>query len=170
MLPESLVAHANEEAINLHAFNGSLDDMPDYEEVYYLPYAYEDNEESQGKQPKLNSILIYPPVRHTYGSYPLFPQHFQKPEIEKNIPKAALTIQEGAKLIDMKDQAVGVVRELIATPTTDRVTDILYEDLDGKMKRIPIHWVQSMHENSVRLAVSARLMRNVPEYKIAAPA
>ena len=169
VLPESLVANANDEAIQLYDFDGSLDDMPDYEDVHYVPYNYEATGPNTS-EPIVNSVLIYPPVRRPYGSYPAFPQQFQQKVVEKNIPSSTIAIEKGATLVDLEGEEIGEITELIATATDDRATDIVFEDTDGVVKRIPIQWVQDMHEDSVRLAVSATLLSHIPEHHIVEPA
>ena len=168
VLPESLVGQTDEEGIHLYQFDGSLGDMPDYEETHFLPYNYVDNEDDDSTQ-VINTVMMYPPVGRPYGTFPIFPQEFQTQVVEKNIPKAAIAIQEGATLVDMEGEELGEITEVIATATADRVTDIVFKDTDGNMKRIPIHWVQDMFENSVRLAISEEMLNNVPEHRIAEP-
>ena len=171
VLPESLVATANDETIQLYEFDGSLDDMPDYEDVHYIPYNFD--YEATGpstSEPIANSVLLYPPVRRPYGSYPAFPQQFQQKVVEKNIPSSAITIEKGATLVDLEGEEVGEITELIATSPDDRATDIVFEDKDGTVKRIPIQWVQDIHEDAVRLAISATLLSHLPEHHIMEPA
>jgi sporulation protein YlmC with PRC-barrel domain len=164
VLPQSLVASTTGQEINLYQFEGTLDDMPDYEEINYVmagDYTFDQDENDSSMRP----LFVYPPLGQPLGVYPIFPRMLQQPVVEKNIPLDKVAIQDGARIIALHGDDLGEIMEIITDPITDQATDIVIQDPDGQRKRIPINWVKDLQENSIQLIVDANLVEHLPEHR-----
>ena len=160
VIPMDLVGSVTEDRITLQGSKEHLDELPEYEETHYvLP----DEQAS-------NSAYWYPPVDWgaAAGRYPaaFYPQAYYVKKTEKNIPEGTIALAEGAKVISQDGDHVGNIETLITDSKEDRVTHVVVSSglLVKERKVIPAHWLDTVSDDEVHLAVESRVLEHLPEY------
>jgi uncharacterized protein YrrD len=77
-----------------------------------------------------------------------------------------IALSEGAKVIAENGEHVGNIETLITDPKDDRVTHVVIASglLTKERKIIPVHWLNTVLDDEVRLSVDSRLLERLPEY------
>jgi hypothetical protein len=88
-------------------------------------------------------------------------------EKHRNIPEDTVPLKEGTEILSSDDKHVGNVERLFVQTDSNKVTHFLISQgvLFQDRKLIPAHWVKSVDEDRVSLAVSSELLERLPSYK-----
>ncbi len=181
-----LVDSATEKRVTLTRTDHNLQDLPAFEETYYIPL----EEEDYPVTPETEAVAFpnyaapasygYAPLGTAWWGYGGF---FGMPpadpvatsgygadyvqRTQRNIPEGAVAVKEGAKVLSMSGDHVGDVEEIFTDPQSSHVTHILISQgvLFKDHKLVPTNWIESTAENEVRLTVNTSLVDRLPEYE-----
>jgi uncharacterized protein YrrD len=160
-IPVELVASATAERIDLRAEAGHPDDLPRYEETYYI--MPDDSEYSIGyAQPYVAPLYYYPPVGLASPIAPMIPEgHAEK---YRNVPAGNVVVDTGSAVMSRDGQHVGDVQRVITDSRTNEVTHFVISQglLLRDEKTVPMAWVAEVGDNEIHLAVNASLLEQVP--------
>ena len=166
VVPMDLVGSVTDERISLQGSKEHLDELPEYEETHYIPRDATVDDD-------MSTLYWNPPVYagggySGYGQYPvIYPQSLYIRRTEKNIPEGMVALAEGAKVLAEDGEQVGNIETLITDPKDERVTHLVISSglLMKERKIIPSHWLGTVAEDEVHLAVDSRLLERLPEYR-----
>ena len=176
LLPEDKVVpidyfqSAAEDQAILHSNTDDLDALPSFEETHYIPWEEETVSPRTGYA---QSYYWYPPAATPWWGYPGYAGYYgyapyvTPRQVERNIPKGSVPLEEGAKVVSADGEAVGSVKRIFTDTKTDRVTHfVVSEGLIFKEKRlIPTAWVKNIKEDEVELSVDAKVVERLREYE-----
>ena len=116
---------------------------------------------SQGGAPRYGAVpsyYSYPP--HRYVGYPLM-------ELTRNIPEHTIPLREGTDVISFDGEHIGDIERLFVAADSNRATHfVISQGLVFKdRKLIPAHWVRTVDEDKVELAVSSKRLEDLPAYE-----
>jgi hypothetical protein len=141
--------------------------MPRFEETHYVRL---DEGEWRNAPDRYGAgyalpLYWYPPVASVLESPGLVgpPATAYVPRTERNTPEGTVALEAGARVIAADGQHVGNVEEVLTEPEADRATGIVISQgllLKGK-KRIPVHWIRTVGDDEVHLAVGSRLLERL---------
>ena len=167
VVPIDLIAAGKEGRITLHIDKDKLEQLPDFEETYFVVL----NERELGRDAEsaargnAPSLYWYPPYLET----PLAPMaSFRQPayvaETRTNIPQDTVAVAEGARVITRDGQYVGNVEQVLTDSRADRVTHFLIARglLKKEKKLIPAGWLDRLGEDELRLAVGSSTVERLP--------
>jgi len=166
VVPMDLIGSVTDERISLQGSKEHLDELPEYEETHYIPRDATVDDD-------MSTLYWNPPVYagggySGYGQYPVvYPQSLYIRRTEKNIPEGMVALAEGAKVLAEDGEHVGNIETLITDPKDERVTHLVISSglLTKERKIIPSHWLGTVAEDEVHLAVDSRLLERLPEYR-----
>ena len=165
VVPVDLLDEASADGVVLHPNIGNLDELPPFEETYYLPiYEMDYRPTDVGA-----SLYYYPPVGIAAGSLGGFfttePPYLV--ETERNVPEGSIVLKEGSRVISRDDKHVGNVERVFANSRDARVTHLLISQglLLKERKLVPVYWVNHVYEDEVYLTVNSQLLDRLPAYK-----
>lgn len=185
VVPLTLVASAEEDGIVLREDAGDLEQLPAFEERYYVPVD-EPTIAPQGGAatagvgaagaPRLYS---YPPVLggeaaglggHVNTQTSLGALSIQQPVVERTeraIPDDNVAIRSGARVVAADGQQVGSVEQVLTNPNADQVTHFVISQglLFKERKLVPVGWVSQIGEDEVQLAVDAGFLGKLSGYE-----
>ncbi len=163
VVSEKFIVTGKGDRITLRMKSDKLNELPDYEETYYVTL----NEEELARTEK--TPIFYAPVSYWYPPYPemVVAPYIEPPyemETRLNIPKGTVAMKEGAKVITRDKQHVGNVEQVLTSAKTDRVTHFMIAKglLLKEKKMIPVGWIDTLEEDEVRLAVVLRTVQELP--------
>lgn len=149
-----------------------FDKLPPFEETHFVRAT---DEEPSDPVPSDDPAYYYSPAYYWYPShsnvgYPgLGFGYFTWPgrETRRNIPEDTVALKEGADVISSDGEHVGDIERLMIEPETKETTHFLISQgmLFKDRKLVPAHWVKSVEEEKVYLAVPARLLERLPAYR-----
>jgi uncharacterized protein YrrD len=186
VLPVTMVAAAEPERVSLRPDAGDLSHVPDFEEAHYVmaddatpAAAARATDEAPAISPGATrtvttivgapAMLWNPPAIgvNNYGPAVSVEAPRVVKVIDRNIPDNTVPLKEGAKVVAADGETVGHVERVFVNSDTKQATHLLVEH--GKLakthKTIPVHWVDTVFEREVHLAVSSRLLEGLPEFK-----
>jgi uncharacterized protein YrrD len=171
VVPLDYVDSATEERVVLRKGHQDPDDFPDFEETHYVHVKEESMAKKHGSG-GLNPLAYYYPMpggawwRARNFFYPGIPKPSFVRKTEVNIPEGTVALEEGAKVVSTEGENVGEIERVYADAEEQRVTHLLIsQGLLSKSRRlIPTMWVDSVHEDIVRLCVSERFVESLPQY------
>lgn len=163
VVPVDLVAETTENQIILRDEAGVLDAFPPFEERHLID-ADGDSEQNPADAPQV-----------IYGAPGFGPMMVQAPgqqvvtQVEQNIPQGTVAMKEGAKVLAAEGEHVGNVERVLADPSVDQVTHLLISRglFMKENKLIPIKWVMSLGEETVRLRVKKTSVEELDTIPIA---
>jgi len=166
VVPMDLIGSVTDERISLQGSKEHLDELPEYEETHYIPRDATVDDD-------MSTLYWNPPVYagggySGYGQYPVvYPQSLYIRRTEKNIPEGMVALAEGAKVLAEDGEHVGNIETLITDPKDERVTHLVISSglLTKERKIIPSHWLGTVAEDEVHLAIDSRLLERLPEYR-----
>lgn len=172
VVPFNKVNLADEHDIVLKESIGDFNDLPPFEETHFVQAAGQDvNAPTPDDPPHLRVVPAYywyPPAGYMEvpGSgigYENWPQI----QTKQNIPEETVALKEGSTVVSSDGRHVGNIERLVLDRESNRVTHFLISQglLFKDRKLIPAHWVRSLEEDKVHLAVSADVLETLPEYK-----
>ena len=168
VVPFEMVTLTDRDQVVLSEEVGDFDSLPAFEETNYVRAEDADN-------PDLPTPVIpYAPSYYWYPSRTMsvpgsgmgyFP--WAPTETKRNIPEDTVPLKEGTDVISSDGEHVGDVERLIVAPDSNKATHFLISQglffKDRKM--VPAHWVTSVEEDKVHLAVPARLLERLPAFE-----
>jgi len=164
LVPIDLVAKADEDEIRLREFPGDLDDLPAFEETFYVSLNQEEvqRHDLDYAGPPAYWYPFYPPGG---GSVPVVFPTIER--TERHIPEETVPVIVGAKVVNAEGEHVGDVEEVLTDPAADRATHFLVSKglLLKERKLIPTQWVSDFSEDEIRLAVGSGMLEDLPEYE-----
>ncbi|RIK42450.1 MAG: hypothetical protein DCC55_08765 [Chloroflexi bacterium] len=173
VVPTDLIDVATEEEVRLRADVEDLDDLPRFEERYYIPPEDFSGAEGEMGYPVgyARPYYWYPPVGAAglgyYGGAYGYPTAPYVTHTVLNIPEGTIALQEGARVISADGKEVGNVEEVVTDANIERATHLLITEgwLFTEKRLIPVDWIKDVAEDEIRLAVSSRTLEQVPEYQ-----
>ncbi|HXF62093.1 MAG TPA: PRC-barrel domain-containing protein [Caldilineaceae bacterium] len=174
VIPTDLVETAVEDQVQLRGDIEDLDELPNFEETYYIPPeempegSARDAGYAAGYAP---ALYWYPPVGAAwpgyytgYYGYPLTPY---VTHTERNVPEGTVALKEGAEVISADGERVGTVEEVLTNRDLNRATHLVISEgwLFKEKRVIPVDWIRDMSEDNIHLAVKASVLARVPAYQ-----
>ncbi len=183
VVPLTLVARADDEGIMLREDAGNLEQLPEFEERYYVPA------DNSGVAPGAAvttsaagisgapAVYPYPPVlggemgglgnvntRATLGALTV-----PEPVVERTeraIPDDNVAIRPGVRVVSADGQQVGAVEQVLTGEHADEVSHFVVAQglLFKDRKLVPVGWVSEIGEQEVRLAVDGAFVATLPSY------
>ncbi len=169
VVPIAMVSTATEDRVVLNQKIEDLDQLPLFEEAHFVELNQADvtaiGPSSYRYAP---AYYWYPPAG--FISYPGFgPGYYGWPPVEttRNIPADTVPLKEGADVISSDGKHVGDVERLFVDRDSNRATHFLISEglLFKERKLVPAHWVRSVEEDKVHLAVPSILLERLPAYQ-----
>jgi uncharacterized protein YrrD len=170
VLPVDRIEKTTDERVILAKSAGDPDKWPDFEEKHHVPA------DDMGPYPNLPAGSARPFVWYhlhkghpwwRIGDYPGYSAPSFTTRIERNIPDNAIPLEEGATVVSKDDETLGNVERIFVEPEENRAAHLLVSGglLSKEKKLIPTHWVDSVSEKTVRLAVEKKLIDKLPEFQ-----
>lgn len=172
VVPFELVSSTSEDSLILSDEVGEFDKLPPFEETHFIRVTDDDpGDPVPSNQPAYQyapAYYWYP--SHGYTGFPGFgPGYYPTPvtETKRNIPEDTIALQEGTDVISSDGEHVGDVERLLIEPESNKATHFLISQgmLFKDRKLVPVHWVRSVEEDKVHLAVSSRLLERLPAHQ-----
>jgi uncharacterized protein YrrD len=143
--------------------NAEPEQLPTFEETHYFPLDKESRAELgfTYREPLLWGGWLRGGL--------LMPRELTGERTERNIPEGDVAVPEGTEVRDLHDEHVGRVDEVVTAPTSGAITHLVIEagHLWGKQRKaVPINWVATFGEEQVALAVGAKTLEKLPEYRL----
>jgi Uncharacterized protein conserved in bacteria len=161
VLPFQMVTPGTGDRIVLKEEAGNPEKLPPFEEKYFVRA----EEEAVG-------LIAHPTLQSdsTYYWYPAYERENpveQSVQTHRNIPENKILLKEGAHVISADGEHVGDIERLLVEPDSNKATHFLISQglLFKDRKLIPAHWVKTLEEDKVHLAVPSRLLEHLPSYK-----
>jgi len=172
VVPLDKVNSASEHDVILNENVDDFEDLPPFEETHFVRVDGDDVDTPvTDESPHVRvapAYYWYPPsgylgVPASGIGYENWPQVATK----QNIPDETVALKEGSKVISSDDRHVGNVERLMVDTASNRATHFLISQglLFKDRKLVPAHWVKTMEEDKVYLAVSSNVLENLPSYK-----
>ena len=169
VVPLRMINSATEERVVLNEDTGDFEQLPPFEETHFVELTEDDT--SPAERPTYRyatAYYWYPPSG--YMGYPAYGLgYYNRPPVktQQNIPENTIPLKEGANVISSDDEHVGDVERLFVDPDSNRATHFLISQglLFKERKLVPAHWVRSVEEDKVYLAVPSRLLERLPAYQ-----
>lgn len=172
VVPFQLISSTSEPKLVLSDEVGDFDELPSFEETHFIPA---DDDIPRDPISANRPTYPYAPAYYWYPShantgFPGFgPGYYptRLTETTRNIPDDTISLQEGTDVISSDGQHVGDVERLFVEPESNRATHFLISQglLFKDRKLVPVHWVRSIEEDKVHLAVSSRLLERLPAHQ-----
>ena len=169
VVPIAMVSTATEERVVLNQKIEDFDQLPSFEETHFVELKETD------LPPTGSSTYRYAPAYYWYPpsgyiGYPGFgPGYYGWPPLEttRNIPADTVPLKEGADVMSSDGEHVGNVERLFVEAESSKATHFLISEglLFKERKLIPAHWVRTIEEDKVHLAVPSRLLGRLPAYQ-----
>lgn len=172
VVPFEMVNFASEDRVVLNEDIGNFDQLPPFEETHYIQ-ATDEDPRTLGTPG--DPVYQYAPAYYWYpsrmhvgfpglglGYFPGAPT-----ETTRNIPGDTVPLTEGANVMSSDGEHVGDVARLLVDSDSNKVTHFLISQglLFKDQKLVPAHWVKSIEENKLYLAVPSRLLERLPSYE-----
>lgn len=183
VVPLTLVARADDDGVTLREDAGDLEQLPEFEERYYVPA------DDAGAAPgaaataagagisAAPTVYPYPPVvggeaaglsnantQGTMGALTV-PQPVVE-RTERAIPDDNVAIPSGARVISADGQHVGSVEQVLTGEHADQVSHFVISQglLFKDRKLVPVGWVGEIGESEIHLAVDAAFLAKLQSY------
>jgi uncharacterized protein YrrD len=183
VLPVAMVRQTTEEAVTLDRNATDLERLPDFEETHYVNVddAEWNERRAAGASAARARAREYSPAMYWYPPTSVLAPgqaaaatvpYYEMPavaatETTRNIPDNTVALKEGADVVSADGEKVGSVERVFAERDTNRATHLLVSQgmLFQSHKPIPTTWIEAVTEDEVRLAVSSKLLKALPEYE-----
>lgn len=171
VVPFEMVSTATDDKVVLREEVGDFDELPPFEEAHFIPAIDDPTRPGPAGDP----LYPYAPAYYWYPSR--LNVDFPGPgpgylpgapaETKRNIPEDTVALKEGANVMSSDNEHVGDVERLFVDADSNKVTHFLVSQglLFKDRKLVPAHWVSSVEENKVYLAVPSRLLERLPSYQ-----
>ncbi|RPI82985.1 MAG: PRC-barrel domain containing protein [Chloroflexi bacterium] len=171
VVPIDMIDTSREDKITLETGIDSFDDLVPFEETHYMGVDEAEWYRSPGatSEPEYDyaPVFYYYPPFGGYGGYATYAYANRPVETERNIPEDTIPLQKGVDVLSVEGEKVGNVEQIFVDADSNQATHFLISSglLFKERKLIPIHWVKNIHEDLITLAVSTRMLENLPDYK-----
>ena len=176
VVPIGMEATATEDRVILRRSEAIIEDLPEFEETYYVPAGERDYHAGTvvGSESYAEPLYNYPPAGTAwwgYGAYLGAPPVDVRPDyaerVHKNIPEGMVAVKEGARILSLDGDHVGSVEEIFTDAETNHATHIIISQglLFKDRKLIPTNWVKEAGEDEIILTVNTQLIDSLPEYQ-----
>ena len=172
VVPFEMVTSATGEKIVLNEELGDFDALPPFEETHFIRAT---DDRPDDPQPTPDPDYAYTPAYYWYpaqsniGFPGLALGHYAWPSGDKkrNIPEDTVPLKEGTNVVSSDGEHVGDVERLFLEPDSNKVTHFLISQgvLFKDQKLVPAHWVKSVDEDRVHLAVSSKVLERLPAHQ-----
>jgi uncharacterized protein YrrD len=171
VIPVDMLESADSESAVMRSYTGDPDDLPNFEETYYVPAERVYEGTIADPVDTAGTLYMYPPVgMFSYsaglarGVYPTERRYMES--TRQNIPENTLALKEGAQVLNLDDEVVGHIESIIIDEETGFVTHVVISQgfLFTRSKLIPASWLQSLDEDSMLLVVDTDLVNGLPDY------
>jgi uncharacterized protein YrrD len=169
VVPIGMISTATEERVVLNQKIEDFDQLPSFEETHFVELTEADSGLTGPSTYRYAPAYYwYPPSG--YIGYPAFgPGYYGWPPVEttRNIPADTIPLKEGADVISSDGEHVGDVERLFVDSESNKATHFVISEglLFKERKLIPAHWIRSVEENKLNLAVPSRLLERLPAYQ-----
>jgi uncharacterized protein YrrD len=169
VVPTTLIDMAIEDRVQLRAGVQNLDDLPPFEEAYYVTPG--DGTEGAYGAGYARPLYWNPPIGAAwtgyYGGYYGYPLAPYVAFTEQNIPEGTVGLKEGARVTSADGENVGHVERVFTNDELNRATHLLVAEgwLFKEKRLVPVDWVRSVDEDEIHLSVNARTLESVPAYE-----
>lgn len=163
VVPTDMVGATTKDKVNLRADASTLDQLPDFLDVEYIPAVQTDHEIATRE--KIRSLYLYPKAG-TFGPFTAHSASYYARETE-SIPEGTVPLKENAKVITEEGEHVGNVERILTDPQENRATHILISEglFLKERKLVPTRWIKTVLTDEVHLSVDSELVDNLPEYQ-----
>lgn len=166
VVPLEMVDSATNEKVVLLETTGNFEQFPPFEERHFVRAIEEPD--SPGSEPVYHhtqAYYWYPP--YGYVGSPIGYYGWPPVTTERNIPENTVALKEGADVMSSDDKHVGDVERLFIEPGSNRASHFLISQglLFKDRKLVPAHWVRTVAEDKIHLAVSAKMLESLPSYE-----
>jgi uncharacterized protein YrrD len=186
VVPVEMVSYAGENRVHLRHDAGDLEQLPEFEEVQYVPADEREwiREGDAGGRTAPDipvavqptpTLYWYPPTGvgyPNYGAGAALPFRGQPgpayaAETERNIPDETVPLKEGAKVTSADGEHVGDVERVLTDSASQTATHLVISQgvLFKHRKVVPMAWVLDVSEDNVRLAVGSELLQSLRDYQ-----
>ncbi len=180
VVPLDLIMRATEDRITLNKSSEALQDLPKFEETYYVPAddargVDEENLTPYTATAYADPLYAYPPIGTPWWGFGMYagympteaelePQLAQR--IQRNIPKGMVALKEGARVLSLDNKHVGNVEEIFTDAVTNHPTHLVISKglLFKEHKLIPTNWVKQVNDEEVMLTVNTSIVDSLPAY------
>ena len=174
VVPIDFIATAEDARVILTKTEAELQDLPAFEEPYYVPAGDKNwhGAPNLGPDPYVDSLYLYPPMGGGMGTYGYTP-YVNSPldhsidQIQRNIPEGTFAVKEGARVYSSDGKHVGDIDDVFVDDETNRVTHFVIAKgvLFKEHKLIPLNWARANDEEEIVLTVPTDVVHGLPEYK-----
>jgi sporulation protein YlmC with PRC-barrel domain len=162
VLPISLILQADQEKVKLVETDEDLEELPEYQEEYYLPIDAEpmyDPDLALSRNFLISKPRIVPKKQEEV-------RYIKQGDYQENLPEDTRMLRIGAEVFSLDGEEIGRVSELVLDFQTDRITHLV---LDRALLRddrvlIPYQWVDDVSQEKVTLLVDQQVIKNLPSY------
>ena len=169
VVPIAMISSATEDRVVLNENIGNFEELPAFEETHFVELTEAD------AIPPENLTYRYAPAYYWYPpsgyiGYPRFGAEYYgwPPTVTtRNIPADTVPLKEGANVMSSDGEHVGDVERIFIDSQSHKANHFLISQglLFKEQKLIPSHWVSSVEEDKVHLAVPSRLLERLPDYE-----
>jgi len=169
-----LIETAENDRVTLNKPAAELQDLPPFEEPYYVPA----NDLDWHGSPDLgisfaDSLYLYPPVGTSLGVYGYTPmgntstEPYALDQVQRNTPEGTFAVKEGTRVYSSDGNYVGDIDDVFVDEKTDRVTHFVITKgvLFREHKLIPLSWTLTNSEEEIVLTVPTEVVQGLPEYE-----
>jgi len=165
IVPMELVIETANDKVLLHGDAGDLQSFPPFEEERIVnEHGRNDDPLAFGGSPSV--VAGYPVVGTPTAQTP---SRQIVTRLEKNIPEGMIAMKEGAAVLAVDGRQVGNVESVIAEPIMGQIMHFVVSSglFSWTNKLIPIRWVRTIGEESIRLRVDKSAIENLVEEPVA---
>ncbi len=179
VVPMGLIDSANEDQVRLRSDVEDLDDLPVFEETYYVSNDEMVDERMTGSAAAASAgpigyapgLYWYPPMGAAWPGY--YGGAYGRPlmnyvgRTEQNVPEGTVALKEGADVYSSDDEHVGKIEEVITNADLNRATHLLITEgwLFKEKRVIPVDRIRDVTEESIRLGVTSSALERIPAHE-----
>jgi sporulation protein YlmC with PRC-barrel domain len=162
VLPISLILQADQEKVKLVETDEDLEELPEYQEEYYLPIDAEpmyDPDLALSRNFLISKPRIVPKKQEEV-------RYIKQGDYQENLPEDTRMLRIGAEVFSLDGEEIGRVSELVLDFQTDRITHLVLDRALLRDDRVLIHyqWVDDVSQEKVTLLVDQQVIKNLPSY------
>ena len=171
VVPFDMVSSSSGDKVVLNEEIENFDQLVPFEETHFVRAT---DERPNAPIPSDDPAYQYAPAYYWYPThsnigYPGFGLGYYAwppTETKRNIPEDAIPLKEGTNVMSSDGEHVGDVERLIIEPESNKTTHFLISQglFFKDRKLVPAHWISSVEEDKVHLAVPSRLLERLPAY------
>ncbi len=156
-----------EDRVMLRTDIDDLGDFQPFEEEYYVSVSDVRSDEPTRPAGYAEPMYWYPPVGNFHGYNAAFPSYPYISKTERNVPKGAAALKEGATVKSRTGKNVGDVERIFVDNENGRLTHFVISKgvLFTDEKLIPATWIDTISDEQVELVVSEDFLESLPEFE-----